>query len=162
MSYIAGPFDATWDDGTGHTSLGKVGNRGFEVEWFLNKELITTDLFGLSPVDAVYQGAELFIGFDLQEFNNDNLEDFIWPQSTTFGTDAVPGMLDSTFIGELVLEAVSGPNANIAGEDTYTFPRCVLAAGFPVRVAKRSRLKVIPIRLRVYPNETTRVFFTRS
>lgn len=160
MTVIAGAFTATY----GGEAIGQVEN-GFTIEWFVNKRLVRGDLAGDSPIDAINRGAEVFVEFTAIQYDSAAIEEAFWPtftgSSTVVGNDATIGALDSANWKSLVLTAVADtPAAGLTSEDVWTFPRTVLAEGFPVRLLLGSDLRDIPLRMRVYRNGNT--FFTRA
>lgn len=164
MSYIAGPFTASFDAAV----VGQVKD-GFNIQYFSNKQLIVGDNQGLTPQDAVNLGYECFVEFTLQEWDAAAAKDVFWPQTSgnlpTFGhsfneTTIPVGTLDSSFWKQLILTAVAGsPAAGLTGEDVYTFPRATLAENFPVDILLSARLREVFVRLRLYPDSSYRFFY---
>ena len=172
--HIAGRYTATINNGGGALSIGQVTD-GITIEHFANKRLITGDNEGLTPQDAVFQGLEVFVEFTLMEFNKAGVFDLFWPYSSTLGAQGTVGRLDvaSSLTGSLVMTAVAGTTAADTATgggaeaaaglgNTLTFPRVMLAEGFPVRMLHGPLdYRSIPLRLRVYPNASS-IFYAWS
>jgi len=168
MTFIAGAFDALW----GAQDIGQVKD-GFTIEYFAHKQLITGDKFGRAPQDAVNLGLECFVEFTLIDWpvvGTQKLVQLLWPHSLagdgasfTHGDVGVIGELDSKNVEALQLTAKTGTSsAGLTAETQWIFTLSILAEGFPVRLLLSPELREVPLRLRVYPNTTTGVFFTRA
>ena len=156
--YIAGNYTVTYDgDAVGQTL------RGVYLSHEFNKRMIVVDEEGDAPVDAIYRGRNQFIEFEIVEANRAVLNKILEPYvsgNTPFGA-AVIGQFDvgseagGTCPGaakQIVMTAAAGTCAAAAGPTTMTFPLCIIAEGFPMRINFNTDLRQVPLRFRVYPN----------
>ena len=160
-NFVAGPYTATY----GGVALG-LTTQGFTLSHEFFKRLITGDVFGDGPVNAIYRGRAQFVEFESLEAENAGILDLTEPYGA--GTPLVSGVIgqfDQTVgscvgvAAPLILTKVSGSCATPA---TVTLPLSVLAEGYPVRALYGQDLRTIPLRLRIYPDETTGVFGART
>jgi len=170
MPFVAGGYKATWAPGTqtgaaaaAGTSLGQTA-QGYRLSHQFFKRIITGDGMAQSPQDAVYQGAEMHLQFNLIEYSFAAVRTLMWPYGAYAATIAmgVVGRLDvqQNLTGAVVLTAVAGTTAAAAlAPATLTLPICMLSEGFPVELLMAPDLKEVPIRLRVYPNTTAGATF---
>lgn len=155
MSFIAGGFTATY----GGSALGTIRN-GFTLEWTGDEEIIRGDNLGTAAQDAVLIGQDVFVEFELAEWNAAGAQAAMWPWGGATGSGGTLGRLASDIDEQLILTAIAGTSsAALTGEDVYTFPKCKLAEGFPVRILLATRLRTVPLRFRVYP-DASNVYFT--
>jgi len=160
-NFVAGPYTATYDG----TALG-LTTQGFTLSHEFFKRLITGDVFGDGPVNAIYRGRAQFVEFESLEAENAGILELTEPYGAgTALVSGVIGQFDQT-VGSctgaaktLILTKVAGSCATPA---SVTFPLSVLAEGYPVRALYGQDLRTIPLRLRVYPNESTGVFGTQA
>lgn len=157
MAFIAGQFTATWNA----LAIGQTAD-GFKLNWKFFKRLITGDNMAQTPQDAVYQGAEMFIGYTCISYDAAAVQTVMWPYSATRWDMGVIGRTDvgSAIAKSLVLTAVAGtPAATLPA--TQTFLTAVLAEGFPVEILFAPDLREVPIRQRIYPSAAG-VFSTQT
>ncbi len=159
--FIAGRLTATY----GGSTIGQVSN-GFTIEHTPRKRLITGDVMGPdTPQDAVFLGHDVFIEFDLMDYDAAGVASAIWPYGA-LGTAPNVGRMDvaSTLFAVLVLTDTGV--AAVPAENkphTLTADRAILAPGFPVRLLFAPDLREIPIRMQLYPNTAgTGQFFVLS
>lgn len=167
MSFIAGPYTATYPVSSTPTSLG-VTEDGFELEDNSYAELIRGDNAGDSVQDGVYRGRDVFISFVCQEWDNAALHAALNP----YGADALPagemgviGVLMTSKAQQIVLTPVAGTGAagatvSAIAADTLTLPKCIIAENFPIRYQFAARLRKVPLRFRVLP--VNGVYYTWS
>lgn len=150
MGFIAGPYTAT----LGAQAIGQAAN-GYTISHSVFKELVTGDAEALTPQDAVYQGHEVFVSWILQEYDVALAQDVFWPYGTTteWGAQGQVGRMDvaSSLVSQLILDDVAGTPA-ATKPLTATFPKVILAEGFPVEMIFGNTLRRIPIRMRAYPS----------
>lgn len=155
-TFIAGPYTATYNA----KALGQSA-QGFWLSHEFFKRLVTGDLGGQTPQDAIYQGRSQFVEYELIEAASAGIPDLIDPYATVLGTPltmGVIGTLDAGYSGytgkakQLILTAVAGSSAEFAAQATITLPLSVLVEGYPTRFLCGPDLRQIPIRQRVYPN----------
>lgn len=148
MSFLAGRYTATLNS----LALGQTAE-GFRLSWQVFKRLITGDAFGEGKQDGIYRGMDLFLAYQLLEFNAAGALTAMWPYSSTFLDASGVGKMDvvSSLAKALVMTAIAGTPA-AATPATMTFPTVALAEGFNVDVLYAPDLREVPIRQRIYPN----------
>lgn len=169
MTFVAGAYTATYNA----KALGQTAD-GFRLSHQFFKRLIQGDSGGQTAQDAVYQGVDVNVAYTLIQALAAGVDDLKWPYSGTVGTPldlGVVGQLDVCGAGggsptavakPLVLTAVSGTAADTDGPATITLPLSILAEGFPVELLFAPDLREVPIRQRIYPNMSTRLFGTEA
>lgn len=159
MAFMAGAYTVTYNG----SSIGQIES-GIRITWQDRKQLITGDNEGRTPQDAVFQGKECFVEFTLMEYDNAQALLAFWPYAAAFGDQGVIGRLDSSIVKQLIFTAVPGTpvaTSQTGGPLTITMAYAVLAEDYPIRIPFASRLRDIPVRMRVYPSSSG-VFFTRT
>ena len=125
----------------------------------LFKQIITGDETGQTPIEGIHQGQAQFVTFTVQEANAEAIADLIAPYS---GIPGVMGPIGKLDVGndvcpgaakELVLTTIPGLCPGSRGPETIRFPKAILAESFPVDVLHGPNLRMIPLRLRVYPTQ---------
>lgn len=171
---VAGPFRASmrgYASGTAGSNpavatLGVIGTRGVRQIRRFEGEDFGGDLLGNSVIDSVYLGGQMFLEFELEEANKQNVLALINPFTAgalgnptydNSGRVGVPGTLATAKSFELVLSplyVVSGSLHTTAGSQVTpvrTYGLCCLAAGFDMENLLASKRRTIPIRLRCFP-----------
>lgn len=163
--FIAGSYTFTYNAKT----IGQTRD-GFRLSWSFFKKLITGDLGGQTPQDAVYQGKEQTSSFTLIEADKAGILDLVEPYASTVGTLwtlGVIGLLDVYGAGggtpvsrckPLVATAVAGTSAATDMWPTVTIPRSIIREGFPVDLLLGPDLREVPIQMRHYPDMATGLF----
>jgi hypothetical protein len=146
VTFICGRYTAT----LAANALGQTAD-GFRVSHQLFKRLITGDAMAQTPQDSIIQGAEMFVGARLIEYNAAGAQNAFWPLASTIYDMGVIGRLDTAIADSLVLTAVANTPA-AATPATATFLLTTLAEGFPVELLFAPDLREVPLRLRVYPS----------
>ena len=155
MSFICGRFTATLNA----QALGQTAD-GFRITHQLFKRPITGDALARTVQDRIIQGAELFVGCRLIEYNAAGVLNAFWPLAATIYDMGVIGRLDSGIADSLVLTALAGtPAATVPA--TATFLLTTLAEDFPVELLFAPDLREVPLRLAVLPNSSG-VFGTQT
>lgn len=109
-----------------------------------------------TPQDAVYQGAEMHLAMNLIEFRSAAVDAIMWPYGNYLQTGVV-GRLDnvSSLTRAIILTAIVGSSASsgvgVGWPFTLTLPYTILAEGFPVELLLAPDLRIVPLRMRVYP-----------
>lgn len=159
--FIAGRMTAFYSGAT----IGQVSD-GFTIEHVPRKRLITGDVMGPdTPQDAVFRGHDVFIEFNLMEYDATSVSNVIWPYGT-LGAAPNVGRMDvaSSLTAALILTDTGV--AAVPAENkphTLTADRAIIAPGFPVQLLLAPDLREIPIRMQLYPNTTgTGQFFVLS
>jgi len=163
--FIAGPYTATYNN----KPLGQSAD-GWRLSHSFFKRIITGDLFGDTPQDAIYRGREHMLSGRLIEADKAGIPDLVDPYAGTVGTPwthGVTGLLDVRGAGggtpvprckTLILTAVSGTSAHTDTMQTITLPLSILAEGFPVELLFAPDLREVPIRMRIYHDTSTLLF----
>lgn len=157
--FITGRYTATYNSLT----LGQTAD-GIRVSHQFFKQMITGDAGGQTRQDAVFQGAEMFLGLTLLEYDAAGAQAAFWPYNSTIYDMGVIGRLDvqNGICQQIVLTALAGtPAATEAAPATFTLPQCILAENFPVELLFAPALREIPLRFRVYANSSG-VFATQT
>lgn len=155
MTFVAGPYTAAWNSQT----IG-VTEEGYELGLQEFEEPIRGDNMGDTIQDHVYRGHGLTIEFVLEEFDSSAMALILWPFHATFGTHGQAGVLGTSKAKALVLTAVAGTTA-ATRPATLTASLAILEPGFLAKYRFQSRLRKVPIRLRVYPNSSG-IFFSTT
>ena len=173
-TFVSGRYAGTYDA----LDVG-ITRDGYELQLDSEMEDISeTDAYGLSVIDGIWRGGNCFLQFTSTAYKPGSLEAF-WP----FGGPAEgPGVLGVLFdgtlhedinlpIGELasnvaksmVLTASKGTPA-ASSPATLTGAYALLARGAGGRLLFNSKLREVPVRLRLYPYEDGQVlkFFATS
>ena len=170
-AFVAGRYTATYNS----KALGQT-SEGFRLSHQFFQRLITGDLGGDTPQDAIYRGREQFINYTLIEALAAGVADVVEPFAGTVGTPltlgtigalAVRGVDDgsggrTSVAKSLVLTVVAGTTAEEGGPASITLPLAILAEGFPVEVFYGPDLREVPVRQRIYPTMSTGVFGTEA
>lgn len=163
--FIAGAYTATYNA----KALGQSAD-GIRFSHQFFKRLITGDLGGDTPQDAIYRGREQMGSFRLIEAAKTAIPDLVDPYASTVGTPwtlGQIGLLDVRGAGggspvarckPIVLTAVTGTSAATDMQATITFALAILAENFPVEWLLAPDLREVPIRVRMYPNMSTGLF----
>lgn len=150
MTFIAGRYSVTY----GAASMGQVQD-GITVSHRHFKTLVTGDNFAQTPQDACFQGAEMFVQYELLEYDAAGVRAAIWPYDTTalYSMVTTVGNFDvqNSLAKELVLTAVANTPASTAPA-SITFGKVIIAEGFDVSLLFAPSLRTVPLRHRVYPN----------
>lgn len=166
---VAGPFRAVYQGpaASNPTSahLGVIGSRGIRQIRRYEGEEYAADLAGNSIVEGVYLGGQLFLEFELEEANLQNVLALINPFKTSVSSPTadtgnemgVPGTFMTSKAGQLTLTPLyskTGIVHTTAGNQVTPvriYGLVTLAAGFEREELLSSRRRVIPIRLRCFP-----------
>ncbi len=138
---MAGAYTGTYGgSGVGITE-------GFELQQNAEVENIgETDQYGGSVIDQIYRGGNCFLQFESKAYKAGSIAAF-WPYGT-LGTGGTVGRLASALAQAHVLTAVGGtPAASSPGSLTGTLS--ILAENNPARLLFHSKLRTVPVRLRV-------------
>ncbi|HYH63263.1 MAG TPA: hypothetical protein VD866_01050, partial [Urbifossiella sp.] len=130
-----------------------ITRQGHEVEIQLKAEVIDeSDLFGLSMIDAIHRGGDAFYNAVFREYKAGSISILTRPFGGTLGllTNAANpmGVLLSDKAQALVLTATASTPAALTPA-TLTASKSILAENYPVKIVHDSRLKELPIRMRL-------------
>ena len=156
---VAGAYTGTYNS----TGVG-VTQKGFELSQTFKTELIDeTDQWGLTTIDAVYRGGDAFLQFESRAYKAGSTAPFApWGALGVISTTAAPiGRLASAVAAATVLTAVANTPA-AAAPASLTASLSLLAENFDGKLLFDSRLRNVPVRLRLYPglNAGTLSWFT--
>lgn len=157
-TFVAGAYTATYN-----AKASGQAAQGYRISHSFFKRLVTGDLGGDTPQDGIYRGREQFISYELIEAVSAAIPDLVDPYASTLGTPHTMGVIGTLDVGysgftgkakQLILTAVTGSSADDSGPATITFPLSIIAETFPVDVLYAPDLRQVPIRQRIYPNES--------
>jgi len=162
-TFIAGRMSAAYNS----VDVGMT-RQGHEIEVQLKADLIDeTDLYGLTMVDAVMRGGDAFYNAVFREYKAGPISILTRPFGGTLGllTNAANpiGTLLSDKAQALVLTATAGTPAALTPA-TLTASKAILAENYPVKIVHDSRLKELPIRMRLFPyvSGSDTIFFSTT
>lgn len=168
-NFVAGAYTATYNA----KALGQTA-QGFTISHTIFKRIVTGDAGGDSPQDAIYRGREITLAYQLIEALSAAIPDLIWPYSSSVGTQwdlGIIGLMDVRGQGggsptsrakQLILTAVTGTSAANDGPATVTLPLTSIADNFPIDILAATDLREIPIRQRIYYNQSTGLFGSQT
>lgn len=145
---IAGAYTGTYNS----VAVGPT-QKGFELSQSFKTELIDeTDQWGLTVIDAVYRGGEAFLQFESRTYKAGATTPFApWGALGVVATTTAPiGRLASNVAAATVLTAVANTPA-AAAPASLTASLSLLAENFDGKLLFDSRLRNVPVRLRLYP-----------
>lgn len=156
MTFIAGPYTATWTPPSSSAKALGITQDGFELEWVMHGEIIKGDNMGDSIQDGVYRGGDAFINVVCEEFDaaglygaSGTVAQAFNPASATFGKHGQAGVLFSALAGILVLTRVSA--STTASPVSITANKAILANEHVIRTKMASRLRTVPLRFLLLP-----------
>lgn len=164
-NFIAGAYTVTYNS----KAVGQVAD-GFRLSHTFFKRLVRGDIMGETPQDAIYRGREELLAFRLIEADEAGVPDLIDPYAATVGTPwtlGQVGLLDVRGAGtgsptprtkSLVMTAVTGTAAYSDTQQTVTLPKSIVAENFPIELLFAADLREIPMRMRIYPDNSTLLF----
>ena len=168
MSFIAGPYTATYKAAGGAAlALGIVAD-GFRLTRVFRGQIITGDNLGKSVQDGVFQGSDMFLSAVFEEFNaaalfannaaNGAQADN--PFGLNFNKQGQVGRLWSTIAGEIVLTRVSADTT--ASFATLTAAKAIIQEDAEIEYLMATALKTVPLRFRLLPTvvSSNNVHFT--
>jgi hypothetical protein len=140
----AGPYTGAYDG----TSVGQSQD-GFRLRYNVNKEVVRSDLYGESVIDACVRGRDVFLiwmGIEYQYA----LAPF-WPYAA-FGVGEQAGVLDvgSGLASSMILTVVTGTTA-VGAPNTLTGAQAIIDENFNGELAFRSGARTLPVTMRLYP-----------
>jgi hypothetical protein len=168
-SFVAGRSAMTYTVPGGSALDCGISEGGYEIQVKHAKELVQeSDAYGQMVIDAIARGiSDVFIQSQPIEWKQGVLNAMLPygaafpPSGAGYLGPGVIGRLDSAVAGAVILTAVSGtPGA--AAPASLTAALAVIAEGADVKIVLDSKLRKMPIRLRVYPysDSGTIKFFT--
>lgn len=153
---IAGPYGGVWDS----IDYGQTQD-GFRVMLRAAKELVRSNSYGDSVLDAVYRGGECFITFagieygKLDDVNAGGLNvSILWPYGA-LGVMGQVGRLDSgsSLVGSSVLTRVSSSTS--ATPTSLTAAQTMLSEDHNLDLLMATKHRIVPLTLRAYPYTST-------
>ena len=148
---VAGPYTATYNG----LAVGQTAE-GYRLSHQFFKRVVTGDAMAQTPQDGVYQGCEMYLAMNLIEYNKAATQSIMWPYGSSYLAHGQVGRMDvqSSLSKQIVLSAVTGTPA-ADSPASITLPLCILAEGFPVELLLAPDLRIVPLRMRVYPSDAT-------
>jgi hypothetical protein len=153
-TFIAGAYTATWNA----VSVG-LAEDGFELEFQAKLEAIDqSDQYAKTTLDLIFQGVDGFISATLLEWKTGAIT-VMWPWGgASLGkiiSAAMPiGFLASDQAQAFVMTSTASTPA-AAAPATLTASKTFLAENYNPRILVSSKLRKIPIRLRMLPTTST-------
>ena len=145
---IAGPYTIKY----GGLDVGAVGPEGIRLRHTWGAEDITGDAHGDSVIEQVYRGGNLFIQVESLERTVNSINAF-WPYAA-LGRMGVIGRLGTAIAKEFKMTAIAGTTASSAPSPSIlTFPSVLIEQGSANELLYASRLRRVPLLLRVFPVE---------
>ena len=156
MTFIAGPYTATYTPPSGSALALGITQDGFDLEWMQHGDIIRGENLGDTTQDGVWRGHDCYLEMLCEEFDaaalygaHTSAASAMWPGSTYFGRHGQVGRLFSALAGSLILTRVS--SATGATPTTLTAGKAILANGHVVRTKMATRLKTVPLRFLLLP-----------
>lgn len=170
-SFVAGRYSGTYNA----VDVGMTRD-GYEVEQDADiDEIGETDAWGASVIDGIWRGGNCFMQFNSEEYKAGSLGAF-WPYGNavaagagvlgtllnTAGTTPI-GTLASVLAKSMVLTVTPGTPA-VGTVNTLTALLALLAKNYNGKLLFTSKLREVPVRLRLYPGTTGGItsFFTTT
>jgi hypothetical protein len=145
---ISGPYTATYDG----VALGLFqGEGGLPTLTSVGKAkgIASTNLYGLSTIDSIHLGRDMFFDAILMEYKATNIR-VLWPFGNDWLSLGTPvGTLKRALAKALVLTAVAGTPA-AATPATLTMSKAILADDHQGKIIYGPELRTIPLRLQLY------------
>lgn len=153
-TFIAGRYSATYNA----VNVG-ITRQGYTLEITPKEEMINeTDAYGLSTIDWIIRGGDCFLQYVSREYMAGSLAPLVRNFTGTLGgmqAAASPvGRLASNVAQSMVLTAAAGTPA-AAAPATLTALLSLLAPGYNTQILFDSRLREVPVRLQLLPNDVT-------
>jgi len=144
---ISGPYTATYDG----ASLGLFqGEGGLPTLTSVGKAkgIASTNLYGLSTIDSIHLGRDMFFDAILMEYGKGIR--VLWPFGSDWLSLGMPvGTLKRALSKALVLTAVAGTPA-AATPATLTMSKAILADDHQGKIVYGPEVRTIPLRLQLY------------
>lgn len=173
-TFVAGRYSGTY----AASDVG-ITKDGYELE--LDSDLDDvgeTDAWGTSVIDGIWRGGNCFLQLTSEAYKAGSLAAY-WPYG---GALAGPGVLGILYDGSqlsklpigqlasniaqaLVLTVTAGtPAATLSAVNTLTATQALLAKNFNAKLLFNSKLREVPVRLRLYPYTVSNVtkFFSTT
>lgn len=158
-TFIAGPYTSTYASST----LGMMQD-GFMIRLRPEKDVVNqSDIYGDTILDAVYRGGNCMVQCLGIEFAKAAQKSAIWPYGEqnnsslpAFAFLGTVGFMDvgSSLYAALLLTAVAGTTA-ASTPATMSAAQAIMAEQAETEYQKTSRLRTVPLTLRLYPYNAT-------
>jgi len=162
MAFIAGAYNVTITDA--NKDLGQLQD-GVTLTFRRYYEEVRGDNFAQGVQELITRGLDCFMDMVLLEFDAEGAIFAYWPEGgLDFGATGIPGRVVTTDIGptprlasSLTLGAIAGTTAaeNILSLGVFS---AILAPGFDVSLLFAPRLRIVPLRLQLFPNQSRYYF----
>ena len=149
MPYISGNYDLT----LGGQDIGETRD-GVHLIIRHYGEPITGDDFGQSVQEVIYLGGDVFVTFELLEYDTALAQSIFLPHATEglIGQVGEQAVQSSNTKALLLTDINSTPAATKPA--TLTVPEAILAEDFDVDLLFSPRLRTVPVRMRALPNSS--------
>lgn len=149
-SVLAGQYLATLNSVTLGIHEGDAGVPAIEQR--TEAELIqSSDAYGSMIIDGFWRGGNFTYQGVLQEWRSGS-KSALWPYASTWGQHGVIARRLYDLAQPLVLTAVTGTPAQVAGDpNTLTASRAILMPGFSQKILFGPTLRKIPLQMLLLP-----------
>jgi hypothetical protein len=151
---LVGSYNGFW----GGLAIGQVGLGGYKIRQTYNRRDINFDSVGMTPVDTLFMGVNLFVDFVVMQYNQAAIKSMTWPwtvrnlstgnQNIVRGESPAGGASMFDYAKPLVLVAC---NTEL-NPSCITFYKTIIAPDFE-QVINLSGVeeRMIPMRMMVFP-----------
>lgn len=151
---IVGAYNGFW----GGLAIGQVGLGGYKIRQTYNRRDINFDSVGMTPVDTLFMGVNLFVDFVVMQYNQAAIKSMTWPWTTKNLSNNTQQLIRGQApAGGVAMFDYAKPLVLVAcNEDLnprcITFFRTIIAPDFE-QVINLSGVeeRMIPIRMMVFP-----------
>lgn len=142
MSIIRGSYNGTYNAfDIGNTQV------GFRKSYSYNGRNINFDSVGQTPVDIIFGGLQMKIGFVAQEYDAEAIDILRWPFSSIPGRIAPQGLSMWELAKPLLLTACKTTNI----PQSILFPKAILAPDYTIDLDYSHTERPVPMSLVVLP-----------
>lgn len=142
MSIIRGTYNGTYNGfDIGNTQV------GFRKSYSYNGRAINFDSVGQTPVDIIFAGLQMKVGFVAQEYDAEAIDILRWPFGTIPGRASPQGLSMWEQAKPLLLTACK--NTNIP--QSILFPKAILAPDYTIDLDYSHTERPLPMSLVIFP-----------
>lgn len=142
-TFVAGAYLHTFNG----VSTG-LSEDGYDLDQQVEQEEITGDYYGRSVIETVAQGGNIFLQFNSLAYKAGSVN-ALYPFAT-LGEMGTPGLFGSDIAKASVMSGTSGTSA-ASSVASLTASKSIVAPGHNAQLKFQSKLKKVPIRLRLLP-----------
>lgn len=148
---VSGPYTGTWNS----VAIGFT-IEGFQLSTrFLKQMIDRTDIYGMTMIDGIHQGANCTVRYESRVYNAGNIGP-AFPYGgigVVLSTTKPAGYNDRAHAQALVLTSTANTPAASAPA-TLTASKSTLSENFPVELLFDSQARKIPVQLNLLPYES--------